>query len=152
MSSSQIVLLLKRRDPIIFEKLSRTTVEGWIDRTGGKPKWSARALQKANEGNDPGLGNKGGRRGIFVHFPTVEKAIVDRLNALRNGSVPLTLVTIRGVVVAMLMNMAPEIFNIKAPDGSFFRCSDSFLRAWLHKTMGWSERKATHAAQKLPEN
>lgn len=87
---------------------------------------------------------------LQVHFPTVEKAIIDRLNALHNRSVPLTLVTIRVVIVAMLMNMVPEIFNIKAPDRSFFWCSDSFLRAWLHKTMGWSEWKATHAAQKLP--
>ena len=89
---------------------------------------------------------------LQVHFPTVEKVIIDRLNALHNGSVPLTLVTIRVVIVVMLMNMAPEIFNIKAPDKSFFWCSDSFLRAWLHKTMGWSEWKATHAAQKLPKN
>lgn len=60
--------------------------------------------------------------------------------------------TIRGIVIAMLMNMAPEIFDIKASDGSSFRCSDSFLRQWLHNTMGWSERKATRAAQKVPEN
>lgn len=155
MSSSQIVSLLKQRDPTSFARLSRTTVEGWIDRSGGRPTWSARALQKANDGNDPGLGNKGGRQGIFVrlislsipkpdhlpllqaNFPTVEKAIIDRLNTLRDGSVPLTLVTIRGVVVAILMDMAPEIFDIKASDGSSFRCSDSFLRAWLRNTMGW---------------
>jgi hypothetical protein len=52
----------------------------------------------------------------------------------------------------MLMNMAPEIFDIKASDRSSFRCSDSFLQEWLHNTMGWTERKATRTARKLPDN
>lgn len=68
MSCTQIVRLLKQRDAITFAGLSRTTVDSWIDRTGDKPKWSARALQMAINGNDPGLGNKGGKRGIFVRL------------------------------------------------------------------------------------
>lgn len=76
MSSSRIVSLLKQHDPITFAGLSRTTVEGWIDRNEGKPKWSARALQKASDGNDPGLGNKGGRRGIFVRHQLIYLKIV----------------------------------------------------------------------------
>jgi hypothetical protein len=48
--------------------------------------------------------------------------------------------------------MAPSIFDQQAKDGSRFRCSDSFLRKWLHETLRWSERKATRAAQKIPEN
>ncbi|KAH7917193.1 hypothetical protein BV22DRAFT_1026850 [Leucogyrophana mollusca] len=46
--------------------------------------------------------------------------------------------------------MAPEIFERRAADGSKFRCSDSFLREWLHGTVKWSERRATKAAQKVP--
>jgi hypothetical protein len=48
--------------------------------------------------------------------------------------------------------MAPEVFKKVAKDGSLFRCSDSYLRRWLHETMRWAQRKATHAAQKLPIN
>jgi hypothetical protein len=48
--------------------------------------------------------------------------------------------------------MAPEIFDQRAKDGSKFCCSDSFLRKWLHETMKWSERKATRAAHKLPDD
>ncbi|KIK73084.1 hypothetical protein PAXRUDRAFT_796147, partial [Paxillus rubicundulus Ve08.2h10] len=84
--------------------------------------------------------------------PTVEKAIMDRLTALWKGSVPLTLITIRGIIVAMLMDMTPEVFDVKASDGLAFCCSDSFMRLWLHQKMGWSERKATHAARKVPDN
>jgi hypothetical protein len=57
---------------------------------------------------------------IQAQIPTVEKAIINWLNALRDGSMPLTLVTVRGIVVATLMSMAPEVFEIKAPDGSTF--------------------------------
>jgi hypothetical protein len=66
MSSTWIVSLLKQQDPVTFAGLPRMTVDSWIDRSGDKPKWSSRALKMASNGNDPGLGNKGGRRGIFM--------------------------------------------------------------------------------------
>jgi hypothetical protein len=61
-------------------------------------------------------------------------------------------VTIRGIFVATILGMAPEIFEKLANDGSAFRCTDSYLRLWLHETMRWSQRRATRAAQKLPIN
>lgn len=42
--------------------------------------------------------------------------------------------------------------DIKHPDGSSFRCSDNYLRRWLRLTLGWSERRATRDAHKLPNN
>lgn len=66
MSSTEIVNLLKRQDSVTFAGLARTTVESWIDRSGDKPKWSDRALAMASEGYDHGLGNKGGKKGIFM--------------------------------------------------------------------------------------
>jgi hypothetical protein len=47
---------------------------------------------------------------------------------------------------------APELFHQKRRDGSTFRCSETFVRHYLRVTMGWSERRATKAAQKLPAN
>ena len=40
----------------------------------------------------------------------------------------------------------------KKKDGSRFKCSESFVWKYLHKTLGWSERRATKAAQKVPAN
>ncbi|KAG6369722.1 hypothetical protein JVT61DRAFT_13652 [Boletus reticuloceps] len=51
----------------------------------------------------------------------------------------------------MVMDMVPEIFDIQASDRSSFQCSDNFSWSWLHNTLGWSEWKATHVAQKLPD-
>ncbi|KAG1809148.1 uncharacterized protein BJ212DRAFT_1484655 [Suillus subaureus] len=81
----------------------------------------------AEYGHDQGQGNKGSWKGIFTQFPTVEKAIITYLNQLQDASVPLTLATIRGIVFALIMQLAPEIFEIKAANGSEFRCSDSFI-------------------------
>lgn len=66
MSTTNIVALLKRQDLVTFTGLAHTTVEGWIDHSGDKLKWSARALEMATKGNDPGLGKKGGKKGIFM--------------------------------------------------------------------------------------
>lgn len=84
--------------------------------------------------------------------PDVLAVIEERLNGLRDLSVPISLVTVRGIVVATIQNMRPEIFDEYFTDGSKFRCSDSFLRQFLHANLGWSERRATQAAQKLPED
>lgn len=66
MSSTKIISLLKRQNPQSFAGLARSTVDGWIDRSGDEPKWSEKALKMAEYGHDQGQGNKGGRKGIFV--------------------------------------------------------------------------------------
>jgi hypothetical protein len=55
-------------------------------------------------------------------------------------------------MVATILKMAPKIFDKQVKDGSAFHCSDSFLRKWLHRTLLWSEQKATRAAHKLPND
>ncbi|KAF8149785.1 hypothetical protein K438DRAFT_1531438, partial [Mycena galopus ATCC 62051] len=54
-------------------------------------------------------------------------------------------------MVAHILNGAPQLFErTMNTDGSQFRCSESFVRGYLRNTLGWSERRATKAAQKLP--
>lgn len=54
-------------------------------------------------------------------------------------------------MVACIEREAPLLFQHTFKDGSQFRCSERFVRLYLH-TLGWSERCATRAAQKLPTN
>jgi hypothetical protein len=82
----------------------------------------------------------------------VVEAIKKRLRDLREAGVPLTVITARGIMLATIIRMAPDILHRKFKDGSTFRASDSFIRSWLHSAMGWSQRKATRAAQKLPKD
>jgi hypothetical protein len=55
-------------------------------------------------------------------------------------------------MVTHIQNDAPELFERTLSDGSTFRCSESFVRRYLRNTLGWSERRATKAAHKLPAN
>ncbi|KAF8217446.1 hypothetical protein K438DRAFT_1521043, partial [Mycena galopus ATCC 62051] len=55
-------------------------------------------------------------------------------------------------MVGFISNDVPELFERQMADGSAFRCSESFVRRYLCNTLGWSERRATKAAQKLPAN
>lgn len=54
-------------------------------------------------------------------------------------------------MVALIEHDTPHLFLQQFPDGSRFRCSESFVRKYL-RNLGWSERCATRAAQKLPDN
>jgi hypothetical protein len=69
MSPSEIVNILKKRNPETFERLSQTTVNEWIDTTGDCLRWKDTTLAKIIQGNKPGH-SKGGRQGILVseHF------------------------------------------------------------------------------------
>ena len=84
-------------------------------------------------------------------FPETCAKIDKRLEALRENSITLSLVTVRAIMVAYIKHDVPELFTKTFPDGSQFRCSESFVRKYLH-TLGWSERCSTRAAQKLPDN
>ena len=70
MSPTDIVRELRKKDAVLFEKLAPQTVGGWIDRSGEKPKWSQRTLERVERGNRPG-GLKtrvGVLVGVFVKF------------------------------------------------------------------------------------
>lgn len=75
-----------------------------------------------------------------------------RLLALRNVSAPLSVITIRGVMLATIMLMKPIILEVQYRDRSTFRASDNFVRKWVKHNLKWSQRKATRAAQKIPED
>lgn len=71
---------------------------------------------------------------------------------MRDLGVPLLLVMVKARIIAIIHIEAKEIFEKVAPDGSRFTASDSWVRKFVHTTLGWTYRKATRAAQKLPKN
>ncbi|KAF8602265.1 hypothetical protein BDV93DRAFT_444485 [Ceratobasidium sp. AG-I] len=52
----------------------------------------------------------------------------------------------------VLQHQIPELFTCLDKSGKVFRCSETVTRAFLHRHLGWSARKATRAAQKYPPN
>lgn len=65
MGTFKIVAVTKSMDPVVFDGLHGTTVDGWIDCSGEKPCSKHSVLKKINQGNDP-WHNKGGSWGVLV--------------------------------------------------------------------------------------
>ncbi|KAK6996843.1 hypothetical protein R3P38DRAFT_3626103 [Favolaschia claudopus] len=153
LSSTAIVKYLRTRDRETFANLAATTVQGWFQRDDhGVKIWNPAVLEAAKvNGNIPGH-DKGGRRGALSAHPEVVEAIKKRLTILREAGAALNLICVRAIIVATTQKMAPEVFEKRYADGSYFKVSDSYCRAFLRVTMEWSERKATKAAQHLPKN
>lgn len=76
------------------------------------------------------------------------KSAKELLTSIRSTGAKVTVITARGILIATILKIAPEILEAHFPDGSTFRASDSFVRKWLHDTMKWSPRKGTQASQK----
>jgi hypothetical protein len=153
MSATEIVKSLKRRDPVIFAGISRTTVESWINRSADPPCWINSIITRMRDGtgNMPGH-NKGGRRGILANYPNLVNDIKAELRRLREAGAALTVITVRGIIIAKVMQSHPEVFDTAFRDGSMFKVSESYVRGLLRGELGWSMRKATRAAQNKPEN
>jgi hypothetical protein len=71
---------------------------------------------------------------------------------MRDLGVPLLLVTIKARIIALIQIDSPEIFEHVGSDGSRFIASDTWVRKFVKATLGWTFRKATRAAQHLPQN
>jgi len=65
MSTYHLVKVMQQKDPITFAGLSRSTIEGWIDRSGKIPRWNDAMLARIERGNHQGF-DHGGRKGILV--------------------------------------------------------------------------------------
>ncbi|KAF7344777.1 DDE superfamily endonuclease [Mycena venus] len=151
MNITELLKVLKQKNFETFKGLAYSTVWGWIDHSGDKPRWSDRTIARAEAGNFQGRPN-GGRRGVLAGHPDVADLITNRVTSLRDAGAPVTLVTVRALFVATILDKAPQIFDKQWKDGSFFRVSDAYLCKWLHDTLRWSIRRPTSAAQKIPDN
>lgn len=87
-----------------------------------------------------------------TNYPGLVTAVKTTLEGVRKSGAPISIITARGIMVATIIKTAPEILEKTFQDGSSFRCSDSFMRKWLHDVLRWSRRKGTQAAQKKPIN
>jgi hypothetical protein len=148
-SPTEILRHLQRSDPVAFERLTTQVIGNWIDRTGAMPVWKDWVLKKAEEGRDRGVVT---RKSILDPYPEVKKDIKDQLLKLRVAGIAMDTNRARGIIVAHLQFRAPEVFAKRAKDGSYFRCTDSWVKKFLHENLRWTFRRATRAAQKLPAN
>jgi hypothetical protein len=84
--------------------------------------------------------------------PEVVDAIKKRLLRLQKDGAPLNVISIRGIMLSTITIMEPSILDVPYRDGSTFKASDDFVRRWVRRHLNWAERKATRAAQKIPDD
>ena len=85
-------------------------------------------------------------------FPRLIGDIKTSLVGLRKAHVPLGLSNIRSIMIAMIESAEPQLFTKIHKDGHRFQCGPEFVRKFLRTELGWSIRRATRPAQKIPEN
>ncbi|KAJ7312709.1 hypothetical protein DFH08DRAFT_821873 [Mycena albidolilacea] len=114
---TNILRALQRGNYDFFQHLAVTTIMGWIETVGGFRQWKPSVLARALKGNVPGH-NKG-------PYPEIVKEIISQLSELHAAGAPLSLATARCIIIAIIREQAPEIFERRFKDGSLFRVSDS---------------------------
>ncbi|KAF8235624.1 hypothetical protein L208DRAFT_1256148, partial [Tricholoma matsutake] len=139
---------LQKMDSNLFSQLTLQTVSGWIDQEGTAPHWSPHTLEHVKQANKPG--GVMTWVGVLVGYPEVTEQIPRSLEQLRETSVPLTLITIHGIMIAQLQHSTPQIFKVPSPDGTLFRCSEVFVRKFIDHSLGWSMQCSTQAGRKIP--
>jgi len=89
---------------------------------------------------------------IQVAYPEVTQPFLEQLIKLRALRLPLTLTTIRGLLIGHLEHFVPKIFTTPSLDGTLFRCSEPFVRKFIHRALNWTIRASTRAGRKIPPN
>ncbi|KAJ7207216.1 hypothetical protein GGX14DRAFT_396626 [Mycena pura] len=96
LSASGIVKTLRGRDYRTFAKLSRTTIQGWMEKDKkGRNIWKRKVLDEVElRGDRPGH-SLGGPRGALSGHPDVVEAVKVTLTRLREAGAALTLIAVR---------------------------------------------------------
>ena len=89
---------------------------------------------------------------MLIKYPDTTTTILKSLSDLCTASVPLTLTTIRGIMVRQLQHLVPQIFLEPSKDSTLFQCSEDFVQKFLKCSLGWSLQHSTCAGGKIPEN
>jgi hypothetical protein len=57
----------------------------------------------------------------------------------------------RGLILGHIHHYRPELLHARVKaDGSFFKCSEAFVKKFVQQHLNWTPRAATRAAQKMP--
>jgi hypothetical protein len=136
----------------LFDKLSMSTLKGWFERdvTGHyilrrKYEQAIRAqnVQKAAQEKSALA------RGIFKDSPQAFQMVLHTLKGMRDSGQPINSTIAQTVITGIVTAVAPELFEKRTKTG-FFHVSRRFARKFVRKRLGWTWRRSTAAASKLP--
>jgi hypothetical protein len=133
-----------------FDNLTINTLKGWFEKdvTGRfvlRRKYEeAIKLQSARS-----AAQDKGPRGILKDYPVAFQMIVDTLKGMRDSGQPLDSTIAQTVIQGIISAVALELFERRTKSG-FFSVSRRFVRKFVCRHMGWTWRRNTTSASKLP--
>lgn len=141
--------LLMSWNPGTFRFLHHQVVSRWMTPRVGTGldmvrQWKESTLRRVEEGRAPIINN---RAGILDRYPSVKNAIIQQLRAIRATGCRITLIGAKAIIIAFVNRDASALLTDTA-----WTVSDSWTRGFLRNTLGWSWRRGTTAAQKLPDD
>jgi hypothetical protein len=96
---------------------------------------------------------KSGNRGIFKDHPQAFEMILSTLKGMRDVSQPMDANVAQTVILGIVQTLAPELLLKRTKrEGKLFQVSKRFSRKFLNRYLGWTWRRATTAASKLPKD
>ncbi|KAG9123678.1 hypothetical protein FRC07_014300 [Ceratobasidium sp. 392] len=148
-SPIEAVRRLQQQDPVTFALLRPQRLSQWRDFSSPDVlKWKDSHLRAIERGSSAPIPKP--RPSFLSQHPALSAEIKSHLANLRAAGVALHVGVIRGFMVAMIRHRAPEIFACVDKNGKPFQLSSPTVRRFLRNDLGWSLRRATRAAQKIP--
>ncbi len=140
-----------------FDKLTVQTLKGWFEKNEEgvfvlkRKVADCIALQNARKAS-----HKPRPTGIFTEFPETFELVCKTLKGVRDAGQPLDGGIIQGIMQGCIQQSAPEMFQRtvtgKRGEDVKFSVSKTFGKAFVRKHLGWTWRRVTTAASKLPED
>lgn len=143
---TETMRLLHQWDYPTFKWLPRWTISRWMEHSQGfrYARWNQSTLDRAERGR-PIVRTH--RAGVLDKFPEIKEMIVVQLTAIRATGCRITVVGTQAIVSSYVRIHIPDLLLTTQ-----WKISNSWTKDFLHNVMGWSVRRGTTAAQKLPDN
>ncbi|CAK5261843.1 unnamed protein product [Mycena citricolor] len=136
---------LRTKYPTLFDApgntIHRGTIYRWIVK--GEKRFTDAVLARVKA--ERTLAGSG-RVGVLTPYPHVVEKMVETLKGVRIAGCAVNVPIARGIMMAIITDLVPEIWETK------FSCSERFVRSFLESTLDWTTRAATRAAKHIPDN
>ena len=133
------VSALRKKNPLVFERLSHTTLHGWFEKVDNEYKLKSHPQSMLQDH----AAHVRGKVSALQAYPEVEEELVSIFNQLRAAGQSMNRRIMRVIMKSILLEKRKEVLDT-------LKLSNSFISSWVHKKLNWSWRSATTAASKLP--
>jgi hypothetical protein len=133
-----------------FDNLTINTLKGWFEKDVMGRFVLQRKYEEAIKLQFPrSVAQDKGPRGILKDHPVAFQMIVDTLKGMRDSGQPLDSTIAQTIIQGIISAVAPELFERRTKSG-FFSVSRRSVRKFVRRHMGWTWRRSTTVASKLP--